>query len=340
MTRPVGAPAGRTLAVLGGTGFFGKSFLDAFARGLLAPWGIDRVIAAARRPDALRAAHPELVGRGVEMVALDVGTADASPRADYLVHAANTADAARYAADPLGERAAILAAADNFVALAADRPEMRIVYASSGAVYGRQPADLPLLTEDAPLSDAGGLVDYKRDYAEAKRLAENRIAALGRERGARVSVARCFTFIGPHLPRDRHFAAGDFLAAGLAGRPVVVNARAPVIRSWMHADDLVRWLLTIADAASPDCPVYNVGSDEAVDVADLARRVAQRYGVPVRVPERSDGPVDRYVPSVAKAARELGLAAMDLDAALDATAARLASDPLVRAGDSATAPQA
>jgi nucleoside-diphosphate-sugar epimerase len=331
-----GAP--RSLAVIGGTGFFGKSFLDAFRRGLLAPWRIERLIAVARHPDTLRREHPDLVGPGVELVASDVASTAAIPPADIIVHAANTTDARRYIDDPLGERAAILAAADNFARrVTTDCPAARIVYTSSGAVYGQQAANVAGLDEGAPFAGADGLTAYKRDYAEAKRAAEAAVARLGSTHGVCVSVARCFSFVGPYLPRDQHFAIGNFLADALAGRPITVNARHPVIRSYMHADDLVRWLMQIADQASPACPVYNVGSDEAVSIADLARRVGLRRGVAVHLPEQVDSPVDRYVPAVGRAARELDLRlTFNLDRAIDATIARLEPDALVRAGDSAT----
>lgn len=331
----------RSLAVIGGTGFFGKSILDAFRRGLLTPWGIERVVAASRRPENLARDHPELLGPGVELAELDVtgeGGEGGLPRADYVIHAANTTDARAYAADPLRERAAILAGAERFVARAAiDCPDARIVYTSSGAVYGQQPAHIAGIAEEAPFAGADGLVAYKRDYAEAKRLSEETIARYGREQQAHVAIARCFAFVGPYLPRDQHFAIGNFLADGMAGQPIAVHARHPVIRSYMHGDDLARWLLTIADAATPACPVYNVGSDEGIDIADLAARIAARYGVPVHLPERGDGPVDRYVPSIARAAGNLGLRLEhDLDQALDLTIARVRDDTLVRTDDSAT----
>lgn len=140
-----------------------------------------------------------------------------------------------------------------------------------------------------------------------------------------VAVARPFAFVGAYLPRDRHFAIGNFLADGLAGRAVKVATRQAVWRSWMHADDLVRWLLTIADVASPACPVYNVGSDEALLVEDAARIVADRFGGRALVPERTSTAVDRYVPSIAKARAELGLTLThDLASAVDDVAARLA----------------
>ena len=329
----------RTLVILGGTGFFGKSFLDAFRRGLLARWNIARVVAIARQPETLRAAHPELLGSGVELVALDAAAGGDLPTADYLVHAANTTDARRYAADPIGERAAIIGAAAAFArSITRGGGEPRIVYTSSGAVYGQQPANVDGLDEDTPFTSIGALVAYKRDYAEAKRAAEAIVAELGLA-GARVAVARCFAFIGPYLPRDQHFAVGNFLGDGLAGRPVVVKARHPVIRSYMHADDLVRWLMTIMDRAGSDCPIYNVGSNVGVDVACVAERIARQCSVTVQLPEQTARPVDRYVPATARAARELGLRLdLDLDAAIDATITRLKRDQLVRAGDSVTPP--
>ena len=320
---------GRSLLLIGGSGFFGKSFLDAHRRGLLEPWSIDRIIVVARSASALRRDHPDLVGSDVALLDADAGRAESLPFADVVVHAASTTDARRYAEDPKGERANILAAIDNF-ARVAERVHRasRILFTSSGAVYGQQPSELLELPEEFTPGDAATLVDYKRDYAEAKRLSEARIAELGGE-GIRTSIARCFAFVGHYLPRDQHFAIGNFLADGLAGRPVRVNARKLVYRSYMHADDLVRWLMTIADAAGPAAPVYNVGSDEALTMGEVAGVVARRFGVPADVPAIDDPSVDRYIPSIARARRELGLElSFDLEAAVHDVASRLEGERL------------
>lgn len=315
--------AGRSLLVIGGTGFFGKSILDAARRGLLAPWAIDRIIVVARHTRVLAERFPDLLGPHVSLVDADAGTASALPLADYVIHAASSTDARRYVDDPAAERANIVAAIDNYCAVAADtHRDSRIVYCSSGAVYGVQPAELEGLAEDHAWTAATSVADHKRDYAEAKRLAEARIAALGNT-GVRVAVARCFAFVGAYLPRDQHFAVGNFLGDALAGRPVTVKARHAVWRSYMHADDLVRWLMRLADHASPACPVVNVGSDEAVLVGDVAQRVADRFGTVAAVPAIVEPAVDRYVPSIARA-NSLGMTtAIGLDAAIADMAARL-----------------
>lgn len=329
---------GRTLLVIGGSGFFGKSILDAFARGLLESWSIGRVEVVARRAGALRDTHPALVGEGVLLHDADVGTTDALPAADLVIHAASSTDARRYETHAAEERANTLAAIDNYRAVARrSHPEAGVVYCSSGAVYGRQPPELDRIDEDFAPGEAAELAPYKRDYAEAKRLAEERIGELGAA-GTRVAVARCFAFVGAHLPRDQHFAIGNFLRDGLSGRPVTVNARSPVYRSWMHADDLVRWLLTIADRARTDRPIYNVGSDEAVSVRDAARAVAERCGVEVLMPDAEDAPVDRYVPSTRRAADELELRCRyDFAGALDDVVAA-SGGALVRGALSANRP--
>lgn len=315
---------GRSLLLIGGSGFFGKSFLDAHRRGLLAPWSVDRITVVARSASALRRDHPALVGADVTLLDADAARAAELPAADYVLHAAASTDARRYAADPAGECLNMVAAVDHYARLAERLHRgSRIVFASSGAVYGQQPADLAEVGEDF-LGDIDRLDPGKRAYAAAKRQCEERIAALGAAR-LRVAVARCFAFVGRYLPRDQHFAIGNFLADGLTGRPIAVKARKAVFRSYMHADDLVRWLMTMAEAASREAPVFNVGSDEAVTMGETARIVARRFGVAADVPPIDDPAIDRYVPSIARARTALGLhLRFDLAAAVDDVATRLA----------------
>jgi dTDP-glucose 4,6-dehydratase len=310
--------------VIGGSGFFGKSILDAWQRGLLDPWGVTRIIAMARDTGVLRRDFPHLLGDHVTLVDGDVTRVREVPRADYVIHAASSTDARRYVDFPQEERTNILRAVDNFALAAADaHRDSRIVYCSSGAVYGQQPPSLDRVDEAYRPGDVAGMVAYKRDYAEAKRLAEQRIAGLG-EAGMRVAVARCFAFVGLYLPRDQHFAIGNFLGNALRGEAVEVKARHAVYRSYMHADDLVRWLMAIADGATPGCLIYNVGSDEATLLGNVARLVAERFGVPAIVPAIHALETDRYIPSVDRARRRLGLAlTCDLAGAIEDMAMRL-----------------
>ena len=313
-----------TLLLIGGTGFFGKSFLDSFLRNDLSEWNIDKVIVLSRNAKNLRNLAPQLLDHRIELVDADIATVDSLPAADFVIHAAASTDARNYLFRPDVERANIQGAVNNYCRLAPKfHAESKIVYASSGAVYGVQPPDLDFLSESHPLPLLDDMPDNKRDYAAAKRDAEGEFKKLG-ALGLNVSIARCFSFVGPWLPRDQHFAIGNFLQDGLLNRPIQVNATHPVFRSYMYADDLVKWLMVMAANATHKCETYNVGSDEPISIKELARQVAQILKVESHMPDDIEHLVDRYVPSISKAKISLGLClTTDLNKSLQKTIARI-----------------
>ncbi len=260
-----------------------------------------------RNAESLRLEAPQLIFSGVELYSADITTTTVLPAADVVIHAAASAEASKYLSRPLEEQKNIQAGTSNYCILAKNvHANSKILYVSSGAVYGKQPEGMSHISEDYVPKDLSELPEGKRDYAVAKRDTEEAIKNLGQQ-GLSVSIARCFAFIGSWLPRNQHFAIGNFVEDGLQGRPITVKAKSSVYRSYMYADDLVEWLLTIAFHASPECPVYNVGSDQAVLMGDVAKIVANEFEVDASIPEITELDVDRYIPSIEKAKRELGL---------------------------------
>jgi nucleoside-diphosphate-sugar epimerase len=305
------------LMVIGGSGFFGKSILDAFHRGLLAPWEIDRIMVVARNACNLKLTHPNLLSSSIELLDMDISKCKELPYADFVIHAAASSDASNYLLKPMEERRNIQAAVYNYCSLAKRyHQNSKIVYCSSGAIYGQQPPLISELREDSDLGPIEELPLGKRDYASAKRDAEISIQELGIS-GINVGIARCFAFVGPHLRRDQHFAIGNFIEDGINQRPILVNATHEVVRSYMYADDLVVWLMTLASHSNNNCPTINVGSDEAINLGDLAKKIADYFEVPAQIPEVVSPRIDRYVPALKKARDEMGLSLrFDLDASI------------------------
>lgn len=296
-----------TLLVIGGSGFFGKSILDYFQRSGLSKWGVDRVIAMSRNVERLNSEYPQLISSRVKLVTGDIANIDSLPEADIVIHAATSTDALSYFTNKQIETDNIEQGTTNYCNLAPRyHYASKILYVSSGAVYGAQPEGLTHISEDLLPFNLDALIEGKRDYANGKIKSEEAIINLG-EQGMSVSIARCFSFVGSWLPRDQHFAIGNFIQDGLSGRPIKVNACKRVYRSYMYADDLVEWLLSIATHANPACPVYNVGSDVEIEIRELAAMIAEHYGVPIDLQEITDQSIDRYVPSVEKAYREVDL---------------------------------
>jgi dTDP-glucose 4,6-dehydratase len=308
-----------TLLVIGGSGFFGKSILDMFQRGKLARWNIDKVIAISRNAKRLKIETPELVQGNVDILELDITIANSLPEADYVIHAAASTDARNYVTAGEKERKNIQAGTLNYCRLAKKYKNTKTLYVSSGAVYGTQPPEIMQIEESYQVRDPNDIPEGKRDYVIAKRDAEELIKEMGDE-GFSVSIARCFAFVGPWLPLNQHFAIGNFIADGLAGRSIKVKANHLVYRSYMFADDLVNWMIGILVNANSNCPIFNLGSDEEISMGELADKIATFFKVNVDAENIINEKIDRYIPSVEKAFEELGLTCeYDLDQAIQKT---------------------
>lgn len=234
---------------------------------------------------------------------MDISTVQELSDADIVIHAAASTDARDYLKNPNGEKRNIEQSTTNYCQLAQRyHRASKIVYCSSGAVYGQQPEDLEKMDEDFQPQDVSNLIEYKREYALGKRNAENEIIKLG-SLGLNVSIARCFAFHGKYLPRDQHFAYGNFIGAAERGDTIEVKANHRVVRSYMHADDLVDSLMKIALQSSPQCPIFNVGSDKAIEIRDLANQIGLKYNVPVNIAPITSDKIDRYVPNIDKLKR-------------------------------------
>ena len=313
---------GARFFITGGTGFIGRWLLETL-RHARRRCGVDvRATILTRAPDAFRAKAPHLVADGAfDLVPGDVRDF-ASPAGPFthIIHAATDASAHLNETDPRQMFDTVVAGTRRALDLAVEKRVERVLYLSSGAVYGRQPRDL----ERVPESWLGGpdCREPKDTYAEAKRAAEMLCAIYAKQFGVDVVTARIFALLGPLLSLDIHFAAGNFIRDALAGRPIVVESSGQACRSYLYAADLVAWLWRLLGSAAPGT-VYNVGSEEWLSIAELARRTGALLGgeVEVRGAQDSGWNPGRYVPDTSLARRELGLQAhVPLDEAIMRTA--------------------
>lgn len=297
--------AGERIFITGGTGFFGRWLLEAltFADVRLG-LGL-KLTVLSRDPAAFARSDPRLAA--APAIAWWPGDVRdfTPPPGDFplVIHAATAASEHLTRNSPLVMFDTIVDGTRHVLEFAEKAGTRALLLTSSGAVYGRQPTDLLHVPEtfsggpdpNSPLSG----------YAEGKRAAEF-IAAVS---GVPVKIARGFAFAGAHLPLDAHFAAGNFIRDAIAGKPIEIRGDGTPLRSYLYAADLVVWLLAILLDGKPNRP-YNVGSDQALSIADLARTVADAAGGgEVRVHQPPTGQAaERYVPSIARARDELGLA--------------------------------
>jgi len=171
-----------------------------------------------------------------------------------------------------------------------------LLFTSSGAVYGPR-TSLSCEEESCAPTTA---------YGKGKLVAEGLLSSSG----LNAKIARCFAFVGPYLNRNIHYAIGNFIQDCIDGKPIVINGDGTPLRSYLYADDLVEWLFAILERGESGRP-YNVGSDRALSIQELAEAVREVLGSKSEIVVKSKTTPcvapSVYVPIVDRAVRELNL---------------------------------
>lgn len=325
---------GQRLFITGGTGFFGNWLLASFAR---ANQRLDlraSALVLCRDRNSLLGLAPPLREHGaISFWSGDVRDFNFPEGAfSHVIHAATTSATATYynRETPLEKFDTVVGGTRRVLEFARHCGAAKFLLTSSGAVYGRQPPELPRLPED--YGGAPDPTDPQSVVPEGKRAAELLCSLYAEQYGVQTKIARCFSFVGPYLPLDLHYAIGNFIRDALAGEEIVVKGDGSPRRSYLYAADLVVWLLTILQRGAAGRP-YNVGSEQAVSIGELAGLVrdtlAPRQSVRIANPATAAPPGRSvYVPSTARARAELQLEMeTSLDEALSRTAAHARQHP-------------
>lgn len=294
------------LLLTGGTGFFGKALLRHWQVAPAPP----HVTVLSRNPEGFLTQHPEFA----TLPWLRFHAGDILDPASLPVHAAFT-HLLHAAADstlgpqltPLQRHTQIVDGTRHLLDYAVTQGIPRFLLASSGGVYGAQPQDMARIPEN--YHGMPDPLDARNAYGVAKRCAEHLCALYAQRHGIQTVMARCFAFVGRDLPPHVHFAIGNFIRDALARPRITVHGDGSPVRSYMDQRDLARWLDVLLSKGRAG-QAYNVGSDSALSIAELARQVRDLLapGKPVYIAGvDTGGPRNRYVPSIAKARADLGL---------------------------------
>ena len=75
----------------------------------------------------------------------------------------------------------------------------------------------------------------------------------------------------------------------------------------MYDDDMVEWLIKIVKNSNNQCPIYNVGSNEEINLRKLIKILAKKFNKKYKLNKVITKKIDYYVPVITKAKKELNL---------------------------------
>mgnify|MGYP001075602859 CR=1 FL=1 len=303
----------KKIFLTGGTGFFGKWILESI-RHLNVSYELNiDVTILTRSPMCFEQKHPHLAKHSnFRFVKGDFTTFESIESGyDIVIHAATDVSIALAASDSDSIKENIIDGAKNICKLANNSNCSKILYISSGAVYGTQTCYHGGFTEDTVLNDT---LEQHTSYSLSKLESEREFL---NNSNCDVIIARCFTFLGPYLPLDGNFAAGNFISDLLNGKDIKINGDGSPLRSYLYMADLVIWLLRILSKGQVN-EIYNVGSPVPISIKDLARKISGKNSVIMMNDINSKN--NNYVPCVKKAMNNLNLKEYtNLDVAIEKT---------------------
>ena len=177
----------------------------------------------------------------------------------------------------------------------------RVVFTSSGAVYGAQ-EEQPLHEDMRPAPDS--------PYAVSKLSAEYYVKTIGNLWGIETVTLRVFNAFGPgqHTPADHPPVIANFLKQAVQDGTMVIHNGGTQTRDFVYLDDVVEALIKASSASNVDGKTINIGSGKEVSIVDLAQRVVDLTGVKTEsiFNPKSKGGVSRMRADITRAADLLG----------------------------------
>ena len=176
----------------------------------------------------------------------------------------------------------------------------RVVFTSSGAVYGEQ-AHQPVSEDQTP--------NPQSPYAVSKLAGEYYVRTIGALWGIETVILRVFNAYGPgqNLPPSHPPVVPRFLQQALRGGSLIIFGGGGQTRDFVYVDDVVEALVAAATAADVDRRIVNLGCGQETSVNALASLVAEVTGEGVdvlRSPAESGG-VSRLCADIAVARKLL-----------------------------------
>lgn len=180
-----------------------------------------------------------------------------------------------------------------------ERPDVRLVYASSSSVYG-DAAERPT-SEEAPLRPLS-------PYGQTKLSAEHLCDLYHANYGLDVVTLRYFTVFGPRQRPDMAFHV--FCRAALEGTPVTVFDDGRQTRDFTYVTDVVRATIAAAGAKLNGQRVFNIGGGAPASIRAALELIAELTDreLDVRYLERERGDVRDTAADTGRATEVLGFA--------------------------------
>lgn len=154
----------------------------------------------------------------------------------------------------------------------ASKEKKRVLLASTSEIYGKKEDGFFKENDDRIL----GMTSISRwSYSCSKAMDEFLALAYYREKGLPVVIVRLFNTCGPRQRGRYGMVIPRFVEQALSGKPITVYGDGNQTRSFGYITDVVEAIITLTNHPQAIGEVFNVGSEEGITIADLAKKIKE-----------------------------------------------------------------
>jgi nucleoside-diphosphate-sugar epimerase len=286
----------KKVLISGGTGFIGRNILKYLYKNSIP---LANVTVITRCKGRFLKNNPEFVKlSNLDYLETDICDLKYTHKQyDYVIHGATSAIDKTEAKQLFHEA---IEGIKKILEFAVNAGATSVINLSSGAVYGS-------LTQCVPVHESlltiPVIESKSSSYGLGKRVSEH-YSYLYANDLMKVTSLRGFCFGGEYLDME-YYVLGNFIKQATNNENIIVQAGKGIYRSYLAIEDLVEAILYTmikANDREANYEVYNVGSDEAIAIPELAHTVCQILNSQSKVvcPNLNDEQNIYYVPNVDK----------------------------------------
>ncbi|GIW90809.1 MAG: UDP-glucose 4-epimerase [Pirellulaceae bacterium] len=149
---------------------------------------------------------------------------------------------------------------------------IKLFLASTSEVYGKNPKERWTEEDDLVF---GSTSRARWSYGASKAIDEFLALAYWRQYRLPVVIGRFFNVVGPRQTGAYGMVLPRFVDAALANEPLVVHDDGRQVRCFAHVHDVIEAVEKLMETPKAAGLVINIGSDQPIEIRELARLVIQ-----------------------------------------------------------------
>lgn len=265
------------ILVTGASGTIGSFIVDLLLRYNQLNNAMIKIYVAGRKPNKLNDMFSSWNDDNLVVYPYDVNKEISfNEDIDYIIHAAGNAHPMAFNGDPVGTIIGNVNGTYKLLEYGRTHSTKRVLYVSSGEVYGLGDISLDEFKEDY-----AGYIDplsARSCYPSSKRAVENLCASYSKQYGLETVIVRpCHTY-GPRITPTDSRANVQFIRNVLKKENIVLKSAGTQMRSYNYIADCVAAMLTVLVKGKTG-EAYNIANPEnRVTIAQLADVIAKTAG--------------------------------------------------------------